>query len=488
MKHHRESVHANAQTDIWIRAVAWLFGIPSEYSKQVPVSHWLAYSRVAAFAYFVAVPVACVAWTHVFGLLLGNDVHWSISGLLGVFVAGAILILDSQVASTLGRQSLTIMDKSMVLVRGVFAICLGTATAVAALLWCLGPQLERERADQALSASERDRQRVFLLHNLPKLERTTAEAAVAVDKAVADANTMPAIVTSLRDRGDACSSVVDQLEQARSQVLPALVGRRERLRQAHRALDTASTPESASVAGELREVETDIEEASKRIAHRAAECRRVQTQIDAEVKAHKQHAATTLGAAKKAYLAAQEAEIVARKAADWRLDELRKKSESAWGHNLAGQLAAFASLLAKNLWAVFVALGAGVVVLLTESTVTLGRLKLRGGAIDKLIELDEESFSKEVEAELALARAVRKAEQVALLDDQQAVRDIVSARLIAETALDNAETLRRRCNAFGSSDSTLKDLADDVFATARDKMRNAIQRAMRTGLAPRSSP
>jgi hypothetical protein len=470
---------------LWNSAVAWLFGVPVAFAGVVPASHWLAHARVAAFAFFVSAPIACAAWTHVFALLLGPSTLWLVNGALGLFMAGAVILLDSQVAGTLARKELTTLDAVLIAVRATFIVCLGAATAIAALLWMLGPQLARERADEELSAYERDRVRVRELHKLPELELATAKAANSLETASAELSATPPAVSSLRERSDLCVVEFRRLEEEASRALPTLIGKRERLRTTSQAVERAVGAPSAlenraTVNGSLREVEVEIGEASRRVARHKAECRELQEQINVAAKLHTQRAREMHTAATSAHEAALRAETAARSAADTQLEQLREISGHAWGENLAGVLAALGSLLSKYWWPRLVGIGVAAMVMLTESAVMLGKLRLRGGPLDRLVEVEEEHFSQSTETRLVGARLNGEVERAVLLKGQKTILEIAAARKVAETAIDHAEILRRRRDAAASSPD-LKDLADDVFSTARSKIRGIVHRALTTG-------
>lgn len=290
-------------------------------------------------------------------------------------------------------------------------------------------------------------------------------------------------VTSFIASHEACNSELRKLQEENSRRLPALSGQRSGLREEIRRIqalsdDTERQP-LPGLTGRLREVETEIGEFTGRVSRKARECANYLVRAQEEDVAHKERAQKILSAAEGGRSEAEAVQRSAKAAADAQLTGLRATTAQAWSENISAQFKAAWSMIARDWWARLAAAIVFMFCLIVELSPIWGGIALRGGALDQLGELEEEAVHQRVLTQLAAVKTQGETERAVLLEDQVGRVEIVSIRKAAESALDNAEILRQRRDIVREFPD-MKDMANTVFATARDKMRDIVLRILGT--------
>lgn len=461
---------------IWDAVVAWFLCVPASYATMVPDRHWLNHARLVAFVFAVVLPLSGLSWAHLVGLLIGpRDTAWAICTIAALFMMVAVLLTDSMLCGALGQRRFTPATFAVFCFRWLLAISAATSLAIGGVLFVMGDQLARERAEQSLAIQESDRIRVGQIHDLDALAKSAAAAKNEVARTEVLLASTPVIVSSLIASHNTCQVELRRLEDDNSRRLPPLEGTAARLRAELRRLN-ASSDEAARLAlpamtGQLRETETEIGQFTGRMRRKARECAGYQVRAQEEDRAHKEKASEKLTAAENAKSEAEQAWRRAEIAATVQLDELNTTTIRSWSENLSAQLKAAWAMIEKEWWARIVAATIFVVCLVIEMSPMLGKVALRGGALDQLGEVEEEAARERFLTRMVATQSLEEAERSVLNETREEQIEIVSIRKAAEAVYENAEELRRRRDAVRDIPD-LKDLADTVFTTARDKMRD----------------
>jgi hypothetical protein len=469
---------------MWDAVVAWFLCVPASYATMVPDRHWQNHARLVAFVFAVVLPLSGLSWAHLVGLLIGpRDTGWAICTVAAVFMMAAVLLTDSMLCGALGQRRFTPATFAVFCFRWLLAISAATSLAIGGVLFVMGDQLARERAEQSLAMQETDRMRVGQIHDLAALAKSAAAAKNEVARTEVLLASTPVIVSSLIASHDTCQAELHRLQDENSRRLPPLEGAAARLR-AELRRPNASSDEAArlalpATAGQLRETEIEIGQFTGRVTRKVRECTGYQMRARDEDRAHKEKTSQKLTATEKAKSEAEQAWRSAETAAAAQLDQLNTTTALSWSENLSAQLKAAWAMIEKEWWARIVAATIFVVCLVIEMSPMLGKVALRGGALDQLGEVEEEAARQRFLTRLAATQSLEEAERSVLNETRKEQIEIVSIRKAAEAVFDNAEELRRRRDALRDFPD-LKDLADTVFTTARDKMRDCYIRLIRS--------
>lgn len=459
----------------WTRFVATFLCMPVKYAHQVPERHWLNHSRLVMFVVLVVLPLSGLSWMHLFSLLIGNHRYAdTISVGAGSFMMVVVGLMDSMLCGTLSQHRFTVAASVVFCFRWVFALCAAVSLAGGAVLFIMAPQLDRERATQALSAQESDRKRVNELHDVEGRAKLAAESKDAMAKAKLQQSSVPSVVTQLTARHEECLSKLKTLQDANGARLPDLNGKLTSLRSAYDVADASDG--GGELKGRMRAAEMEIEQ-MKASEHRfAAQCQRLTAQAARELLYHQTQATRQLNEATAMVKESSKALTAATQAADNKLSELQSATSQAWSRNIGAQIKAAWRLVCSEWWAAFIAGVTFIVCLVTELSPMLGKMALRGGALDQLAEFDEEATRQRLETQLRGVVLREEAERGVQPDSLREMEEIIAIRKTAEAVYRNVDQLREsRDHAKRHGDD--KGLANDVFEMARDKMRKLVLRS-----------
>lgn len=458
----------------WDRVVAWFLCLPTGFASRVPHAHWIKHSRLVMFVFCVVLPLSGLSWAHLVSLLIGprEDAILICTG-FALFMMVSVCLMDSMLCGALAQRRFTAASLTVFCFRWLFALCAATSLAASAVLFMMGDQLARERAEQALTTQETDRTRVSGIHDLAGHDKALDAAKSGVAGATAFLNTTPTEVVALRNSNEACLTELKGLERQNSTRLPPLMGARERLSQQVRLIQASNDPAAAAalpgLSGRLREVDTEIGEFRRRVSLKSAECGRFLTRAEAADAEHKREASKAKAAAELVEADAGKAASEARRAATQQLDSLNATTEQAWSRNLSAQVKAAWTLVLKDWWALFMATVTFVICLVTELSPMLGKVALKGGALDQLAEVEEEIARQRYQSRLQAVMVEEEAARSVMPETQRERAEIAAYRRTAEAVYENAQLLRAQRDKV-RDEPGMKEMADTVYMTACKKM------------------
>ncbi|MBS4052716.1 MAG: DUF4407 domain-containing protein [Methylomonas sp.] len=475
---------ASPEPSWWTCIVAAFLCLPPSYAAQVPLRHWINHSRLVMFVFLVVLPLSGLSWAHVVGLLIGpREYALPITIVAGLFMMGMVGLMDSMLCGALGQRHFSAATFAVFCFRWVFALCAATSLAGGAVLFIMGDQLDRQRANEALTTQETDRQRIRQIHDLDNQEKAVSDAKSGVAQALLSRDTVPQAVVSLKSSYEVCQTQLKSLEDDNSRRLPTLEGARVKLRSEIERTNVAD--ENASrllpeLKGKLHEVESEIGQFRRRISLKAGECHRFNERATVALTEHKAAASRAIEKARVREQDTVKEATTANTAAATQLNELNSATKQAWSKNLSAQVKAAWSMICNEWWAKFIALITFIICLVTELSPMLGKVALHGGALDQLAAFDEECARQRLLTQMEAVLHREAAERSVLPDNLMEVAEITAIRKAAEAVYSNVEQLqgsRERMHTHPDA----KDLVDTVFRTARDKMRDRYMKGTRPG-------
>jgi hypothetical protein len=368
--------------------------VPSDYAYGEEVSRpdWIKHSRLAAFVFFAALPLSCVSWWHLAGMVLGEESRYT-PVLIGLFMTVLILLMDSNLCGALDHRGLTWAGGVSIGLRLIFALGAAISLAVGLVLPTLDTDLALRRSQQALSTEKAVAEDKAEKHRLAEHAKRVASAEEALKAARKAVGTPPADVQAIVEVRDTCLRALEELQRNHEARIAMLDARYRRLK------ERGLTDTDGDVARELARLRSAL-------ADKRRECSRYEQEAAQWAVVRQTSAQRALEDAQARVNRAWNDQAEAEHEANSEIKESSEAAKETWSNKLSANLKVAWEVVVDDGWARARAGVIFVLVLLIELSPFLGKLRLMGGALSQRA-ADEEDAAAEW---LRLKRAVTHAE------------------------------------------------------------------------------
>ncbi len=480
MATHDSKIHLESVQSLWICMVAWFFRVPARHERLVPERHWRNHSIVFLFTVVVVTPLCSLSWGHMASLLANGSVLFSIAS--GVFMGMAVLLMDSMLCGALGHNRFTLATFAVFIFRGVFAVASASSLALGAVLFCMGGQIDRQRADEELKMQTGDLQKVTGTYRLSELAGKTRRDEGLASQAQAAALSIPESVVSFRNEEALCQGQLFTLRENHSTLRPALEGEQAKLKA---ELQQAGVTPPPSILGRLKTVEAQLVENKESERHKLHECETLGRAAEQALVTYRNQAQQNLDSARATTAKSHKAEDEAESKAQSKIDSLNKATSAAWSKNFSAQVMGAWRLITSDFGAMLTAIFIFIVALITELSPVLGKAALARGPLDQMSIHEEEIFEKElaVKHKISLLRWDAQMEAKRLRVSE--IAEIEAIGQVAEQAAERIQQLYQRKQKAVEGYPNARETLEDIFASAIEKIRQLFKSVKR---APATMP